>query len=82
MGNIDEITIEENGRKRTILIPGASDMDSHQLEDIIEWQTEKTKKELRKPRPQRKHSKEEVGQALKDYNEFRKRQREGTRKYF
>ena len=82
MGDIEKLVIEENGRKRTILIPGAKDMPKSQYEDIVEWQTEKTKKELSHPRPERKHSKEEVGEALRDFNEFRKRKAEGTRKYF
>ena len=82
MGNIDSITVKECGRERTILIPGASSMPKEELEDIIAWQTEKTKKELRQPQPQRKHSKKEVGQALREYNEFRKRKAEGTKRFF
>lgn len=79
MGNIK---IKEGDRERTIFIPGSEDMDRNQLNDIIEWQTEKTKRELSQPRPERKRSRKEVGQALKDYNEFRKRKAEGTKKYF
>ena len=79
---IGTLKIKEGDRERTILIPGAEDMPKQQLEDIVEWQTTKTREELRQPRPERKYSKKEVGQALKDYNEFRKRRAEGTRKYF
>jgi hypothetical protein len=82
MGNIESITVKEGDRERTILIPGLSRMDKHEAEDIIEWQTEKTKKELRQPKPERKYSRKEVGQVLREYNEFRKRKAEGTKRYF
>ena len=83
MRNAEEFTVEENGRKRTILIPGAADMDRNQYKEIVEWQTEKTKRELREPREERKHSKKEVSGALKEYNDWRHKYKEqGTRKYF
>jgi len=74
--------VKVGDRERTILIPGAADMDRNQYREIVEWQTEKTKKELSQPVPQRKYSKKEVGQALKEYNEFRKRKAAGTKRYF
>ena len=70
MGNIEKLIIKEGDRERTILIPGAANMDKHQYEDIVEWQTEKTRKELREPREQRKYSKKEVGQALREYARY------------
>ena len=40
----------QRGNKTTILIiPGASQMDRSQLEEIIQWQTEKINKEVVKP---------------------------------
>jgi hypothetical protein len=79
---LDKVTIKEGNRERTIFIPGAKDMDRNQYQDILEWQTEKTKRELRQPKPERKHSKKEVSKALRDYNEHRRRKAEGTKKYF
>lgn len=81
MGNRNKLVIEKNGRKRTILIPDAENMDRRQYEEIVEWQTEKTEKELSQPREERKHSKEEVAGALKEYNEWRHKYK-GTKKYF
>ena len=77
----NKIEVEVNGRKRTILIPDAENMSRSQYKEIVEWQTEKTKKELSQPRPERKHSKEEVAGALKEYSEWRRKYR-GTKKYF
>ena len=63
------------GREQTILIPGAESMDKSQLNEIIQWQEEKTLKELKTPRPKRVYSKKEVGQALNEFNKaLRKRQ--------
>jgi len=81
MGNVEEFTVEENGRTRRILIPGAKDMDRNQYQEIVEWQTEKTKRELREPREERKHSKEEVAGALREYNNWRHKY-QGTKRYF
>ena len=46
------------GREQLILIPGASNMDRVQLEEIIAWQKETTLAQLKKlgPKPQRVHS--------------------------
>ena len=83
MSNKEEFTVEENGRKMRILIPDAKDMSRRQYEETVEWTTEKTKKELREPREERKHSKEEVAGALKEYNDWRHKYKEqGTRRYF
>jgi len=74
--------VKVGDRERTIFIPDAETMDINQYREIREWQEEKTKRELSQPVPQRKYSKKEVGQALKEYNEFRKRKVEGTKRYF
>jgi len=75
--------VKVGDRERTILIPDADDMSRRQYEEIVEWQTEKTKKELSQPREERKHSKEEVAGALKEYNDWRHKYKEkGTKKYF
>jgi len=66
-------------------VPYAHDIDSGQLHDILQWQDEKTRDELKKmpPLPQRKHSVEEVGKALNEYTKWR-RSREGNvnKKYY
>jgi len=78
-----KLTIKEGDKERTIFIPGADEMDKNELRDIIQWQEEKTRDDLRKtPTEQRKHSKKEVGQALRDYREFQQRKGEGTKKYY
>ncbi len=83
MSNIEEFTVEKNGRKRRILVPGAKDMGRRQYDEIVEWQTKKTEKELSQPREERKHSKEEVAGALREYNDWRHKYKEqGTKKYF
>jgi len=60
------------------LIPYSHDIDGDQLEEIIAWQKEKTIRELESmpDLPKRKHSVEEVGQALNDYTKFRRRKEE------
>ena len=77
----DRINVKVGDRERTILIPDAENMGRRQYEEIVEWQTEKTTKELSQPRPERKHSKEEVAGALREYNEWRHKYK-GTKKYF
>ena len=79
---IAKLTIKEGDKEQQIFIPGADQMDKNELKDIIQWQEGKTRQELRQPREQRKYSKEEVGKALKDFNEFRKRKAEGTKRYY
>uniref|UniRef100_A0A6M3LHK8 Uncharacterized protein n=1 Tax=viral metagenome TaxID=1070528 RepID=A0A6M3LHK8_9ZZZZ len=62
------------GRQVTLLIPGAEQMDGSQLDEIIQWQEEKTLAELKRPIPKRTYSREEVGKALNEFNkELRKR---------
>ena len=79
-----ELTIKENGKEMKVFIPGADQMDRHELEDIVQWQTEKTRDELRKapPKEESKHSKKEVGEALKDYRDFQQRRGQGGKKYY
>ena len=78
-------TVTEGGRTRHILVPYSHDIDSGQLHDILQWQDEKTRDELKKmpPLPQRKHTKEEVGKALNEYTKW-KRNKEGNvnKKYY
>jgi hypothetical protein len=77
-----KLIVKEGDREMTILIPGADQMDRNELGEILQWQEEKTRKELRQPVETRKHSEKEVGQALKDFNEFRHRKSEGTKRFF
>jgi len=80
MNSRNKYTIQdpESGRKQDILIPGAGSMDKSQLNEILEWQTEKTLKELRAPRPKRVYSKKEVGQALNEFNKALRRRQAST----
>jgi len=79
---IGKLTVKEGNREVQIFIPGADKMEKNELSDILQWQEEKTRKELRQPKENRKHSQKEVGQALKDYNDFCKRKTEGTKRFF
>ena len=73
--------IKESGREMTLIIPPTGDKVWDR--ELEEAEVEKTRDELRKmpPRPQGK-SKEEVAGALKEYSQFIKRQKNGTKKYF
>jgi hypothetical protein len=76
------MTIKEGDREMEIFIAGAENMDRNELADIIAWQEERTRKQLREPRDKRKYSEKEVGQALSDYNEWRHRKSEGTKRFY
>ena len=79
------LPITRKGRTRNILIPYSHDIDGTQLEEIIEWQTEKTIKELDglPPKPKRTMSKEDAGKMLNDYTKFLKRKRgDVNKKYY
>ncbi len=60
------------GREQIIYIPGAEHMDKSQLEEILQWQKEKTLADLKAKGPQRPPmavaKRKEIGKAL---NEFR-----------
>jgi hypothetical protein len=77
---------ETTGREQLIYIPGASYMDRHQLEEIIAWQEEHTRSQLKAlgPKPQARFSRKEVGQALKEFRTWLKERQEGTgnRRYY
>ena len=76
---------ETSGRNRLIMIPGAASMDIVQLREIIAWQEEVTRQQLKKlgPRPKPEHSKEEIADALKEVLARRKRRKEtGTPKSY
>lgn len=70
-------TIKEptSGRERIIIIPGAEHMDVGQLREILLWQEEKTKAELKAlgPKPIARLSKEEVQGALREYRDWLKK---------
>jgi len=71
-------TVKEptTGRETVLIIPGAESMDKSQLNEIIQWQEEKTLAELKTPRPRRVYSQKEVGRALNEFNkQLRRRQR-------
>ena len=68
---------ETSGRERLILIPFASHMDISQLREIIQWQEENTKAQLKKlgPIPKNTMSREEIQGALKDYIRWLRKKR-------
>ena len=75
---IKKITVKANDKEMDVFIPQSGDKS---YDDYLEEaETEKTENELRKkpPRPESKMSKQEIGGALKEYQEFKKR----GRKYF
>ncbi len=81
---IKKVTVEESGKKVDILIP--QDPDDHSYNEYLEEaEIEKTKDQLKKrpDKPKSKHSKEDITGALKEYQEFVKRQRgEHSKRYF
>lgn len=72
------LPISHGGRTRHVLIPYTQNIDESQLDEIIEWQKEKTLDELKKLPPKKPmdemRSKEVVG-MLKEYIAFLKRRR-------
>ena len=80
-----EITIKENGKEMKVFIPGADQMDRHELEDIVQWQEEKTREDLRKTPKVVKPTKEQrkaTEEALRDYREFQRRRGGCSKKYY
>ena len=69
---------ETSGRETILYIPGASHLSRQQLEEIIQWQTEKTVAEFKAegPQPERVVSRKEVGKALKEFRASLARSRE------
>lgn len=69
---------ETTGREQLLIIPGAAHMDASQLKEIIQWQTEKTKAQLKAkgPKPVARMPRKEVGAALNEYLQWLKRKRE------
>ena len=80
------LPIKYGGRTRNVLIPNAQDIESSQLEEIIEWQKEKTLNELKKLPPKKPLNimkAKEIGKMLKEYIHFLKRkQSDGTKRYY
>ena len=76
------LPISYGGRTRNVLIPQAHNIDESQLDEIIEWETEKTLKELRALPPKKpvdKMKAQEIGALLRERLEFIKRK--GKRYY-
>ena len=70
------LPISFGGRTRNILIPNSQNIDNSQLDEIIEWQKEKTLDELKKmpkKEPVSIAKKQEIIGALKEYGEYLKR---------
>lgn len=67
------LPVSYGGRTRNILIPNVQNIDNSQLDEIIQWQKEKTLKEL-KNMPEKKPvsiaRKEEIVGALKEYGKW------------
>jgi len=68
-----KLEVKEGDKTQTVYYPDMGDrIETHDLEQFAE---EKTREDLRKapPREQRKHSEKEVGQALKEFKEKRRK---------
>ncbi len=79
---IRKIDVTENGQTTELFIPETGDKS---YDDYIEEaETEKTRDELkhRLPREKPKYSKEEIGQALRDLSDFRRRKKESPNKKY
>jgi hypothetical protein len=73
--------INYGGRTRNILIPNVQDIDGSQLDEIIDWQKEKTLKELKslpEKKPMNVLKAKEIGAMLNEHLQFIKR----GKKYF
>lgn len=80
---IRRIEVTKNGRKMKVFIPDTG--DKGEMEELEAIEREKTEEELKKapPRPKRIVPREEVGQALNEFNKYLKRKRENPNpKYF
>lgn len=67
-------------REQLVMIPGAGHIDKSQLDEIIAAEKEKTEAQLKAlgPKPIARFSRKEVGQVLREFIMYLKRQREGT----
>ena len=81
-----QFTVKESDREREVLIVGTEkEMKDKSYMDYLESaEREKTSDQLKKlpERPKSKKSKKEISGALKELSEFRRRKREGTKKYY
>lgn len=80
---INFFTVKEGDREMRVIIPGTGDKSYDEY--LEQAEREKTRDQLQKlpPKPVRKTSKKEVGEALKEYREFLRRRREDVNpKYF
>ena len=81
--HMTKITVEHEGRSMDVIIPETGDKEYDNA--LIEWQKEKTLNDLKKrpKKPPMKVSKEDRQGAMKEYNEFRNRQKRGDiKKYY
>ncbi len=79
------LPITYGGRTRNILIPGSQNIDDNQLDEIIQWQKEKTLEELKALPPKQPISiarKKEIAGILKEFGEFIERKKSGELKKF
>jgi hypothetical protein len=80
------LPISHGGRTRNILIPHTQDMDKSQLNEIVEWQKEKTLNELKKLPPKKPieiAKAQEIGAQLNEYLQYLKRKKnDGIKKYY
>jgi hypothetical protein len=76
-----QFTVEENGKKQTVIIPDTGDKSYN--EALKEAYTEKTKDQLRKEnKPVSKLSPSEKTEAVKELIAFKKRKISGTKKFY
>jgi len=78
-----QIEVEYGGRTRIVIIPSTGDPIWDR--DLEQSAREKTMDELKKLPPilkQTQEKKKEVGGILKEFVEFKKREKEGTKRFF
>ena len=78
VGNSLMFDVEDFGRKRTILIPGYEDCDGAQLDELIHWQVEQTRDQLRQlgEKVEPRYSRKEIGKAVNEWYLSQKRRKE------
>ena len=76
------LNVKHKGKEKKVLIPDMG--DKAETEYLIEAEQEKTIKQIdnEPERPAPRFSKEDIGGALKEYNEYRKRKREDVNKKY
>ena len=64
---------EATGRSVDLFVPGAANLDRSHLQEILQSEDESFTAECKAkgPKPERKHSRKEVGKALNEFRTYR-----------